>query len=147
MRLNYDCVRDVLLELEKLLSIKYNEDSESFKFSMVNINQLYDSLSDKDYTIEDVLYAVKNLNEADFISAYMNYGDGGLVECIVTDITYEGHQFLQNIRPKKIWDKSKSVFQNIGTVSVDIIKSVASTVISDTINHYLPGYLPNMQTP
>ena len=137
MRLNYDCVRDVLLELEKLLSIKYNEDSESFKFSMVNVNQLYDGLSDKDYTIEDVLYAVKNLNEADFISAHMNYASGCLVECIVTDITYEGNEFINKIRPNDIWIKLKNAFAKIGSFSIPIISNVATSLATSLISDKL----------
>lgn len=145
MKLNYDCVRDVLLSLEELLTCEYS--NEIFVFNEISIEELYEKLSDKNYRIEDVLYSVNNLEQAGFIKADFLSADGGIVCCDISNITYEGHQFLQNIRPKKVWDKSKSIFQNIGTISVDIIKSVTSTVITDTINHYLPKNSSSTQTP
>lgn len=139
MRLNYDCVRDVLLSLECLIVLKCSE-SGSCKLYSTNHRKVFEDLcnSEKHYSMEDVIYTIKMLDEGNLISAKALYGDGKITNYIVFDITYEGHQFLQNIRPKTVWDKSQSVFKNIGTVSIDIIKTVASAVISDMIKHYLP---------
>lgn len=145
MKLNYDCVRDVLLELEKTLLCK-NLDG-AFVFETMDLEQLHSNLSNKKYSIEDIFYTIHNLEQAGYIRFEPLKGDGQIVDCVVYDVTYEGHQFLQNIRPKKVWDKSKPVFKNLGTISIDIIKSVTSTVISDTINHYLPGCSSNTQMP
>lgn len=144
MQLNYDCVRDVMLKLEELLTIEYKD---YFDFSSVSIGDIHKSLLDKKYSIEDIFYTVHNLYQANYIEANTISFDDELVEYVIFNITFEGHQFLQNIRPKMVWDKSKSVIKNIGTISIDIIKSVSSTVISDTIKHYLPGYFPQGQTP
>lgn len=133
MRLNYDCVRDVLLKLEELLTIEYDEDSESFELQFTDIEQLYNSLSE-DYKIEDVLYTVKNLDEAGFISASFNYGDGCITDCIISDITYEGNEFIDQIRPKDIWSKIKSGFVKVGAVSLPIISDVASSLASSFIS-------------
>lgn len=137
MRLNYDCVRDVLLKLEELLTIKYDENSESFDFDMVDIKQLYDSLSNTDYTIEDVLYTVKILDGADFISASMNYGDGRIVDCIIIDITYEGTEFINKVRPKDIWSKLKGGFVKAGAVSLPIISSIASSLVTSLVKSHI----------
>lgn len=135
MKLNYDCVRDVLLKLEELLICEYSDDTITLKW--LCIDELYSALS-SNYSIEDVFYSVYNLEQADFLKAKFQYGCGSITDCIILDITYSGHQFIEQIRPKTVWDKSKSVFKNLGTISIDIIKSVTSTVISDAINHYLP---------
>lgn len=130
MRLNYDCVRDVMLKLEELLKIKYHNDSNSFELCIVNINQLYDSLQDKEYTIEDVLYVVKNLNEADYISAKFQNGGGSITDCVITDITYEGNEFINKIRPIEIWKKIKNGFIKAGAISLPIISNVAASLIT-----------------
>lgn len=147
MRLNYDCIRDVLLVLEEKLEVRWNDEDSNFNFNTIGLVSLKGYLSDKDYSQEDIFYSVHNLIQANYIISTSVKSGSQISNYNITDITYEGHQFLQNIRPKTIWDKSKPVFKNLGTISVDIIKSVTSTVISDTINHYLPGYLPSTQTP
>lgn len=137
MRLNYSCIRDVLLKLEELLTIKYDEEFDSFELCIVDIDQLYDSLQDKKYTIEDVLYVVKNLKEADYISAELKYGDGIITSCTITDITYEGNEFLNKIRPKEIWDKIKAGLSKTGAVSLPIISNVATSLITTLTKSFL----------
>jgi hypothetical protein len=134
MRLNYDCVRDVLLKLEKILTCEYSNGAISLE--SISIDKLYQALSD-DYSIEDIFYSAYNLKQAEFLEANFLMGDGCIVDGVIFNITYSGHQFLQQIRPKTVWDKSKSVFKNIGTISVDIIKSVTNTILTDTIKHYI----------
>ena len=138
MKLNYDCVRDVLLKLEEILTCEYSDGTISIE--SINIDNLYQALSD-DYSVEDIFYSAYNLEQAGFLDANFLFGDGRIVDGVIFNITYSGHQFLQQIRPKTVWDKSKSVFKNIGTISVDIIKSVTSTILTDTINHYI--HLPD----
>lgn len=137
MRLNYDCVRDVLLVLEELLTIEYDEDSESFELNTVDINEVYDSLSDTNYTIEDVLYAVKNLDEADFISASIDYGDGCITDCIIDNITYEGNEFINKIRPIDMWSKIRNGFIKVGSVSLPIISEIATSLTTSFISSRL----------
>ena len=108
MKLNYDCVRDVLLELEKSLLCKYSDGR--FIFDAIELRQLKNKLPNQNYTIEDVFYTVYNLEQAKYINACPLKGNGQIVEYLIYDITYEGHQFIEQIRPKTVWDKSKSVF-------------------------------------
>lgn len=137
MRLNYDCVRDVLLKLEELLTIKYDENLNSFNRSMTDIHQLYDNLSGAKYTIEDVLYTIKILDEAGFILASMDYGDGHIVDCIIVDITYEGTEFINKIRPKDVWSKLKSGFAKVGAFSLPVISDVANSLLTSLVKSYL----------
>ena len=137
MRLNYDCVRDVILKLEELLTIEYDKDSDSFELCTVDINQLYDSLQDKHYKIEDVLYVIKNLDEANYISATFEYGDGSITDCIITDITYEGNDFINKTRPIGIWEKIKDGFNKTGAISLPIISNVAASLITTLAKSHL----------
>lgn len=130
MRLNYDCVRDVLLKLEELLLIKYDNKSDSFSFNRINIKQIYESFPDKKYSMEDILYTVKNLSEAGFISAPALYGCGNLTTCFVTDITYNGNEFINKVRPDTVWEKIKKALRKVGSVSLPIISEIASSLAS-----------------
>ena len=128
MRLNYDCVRDVLLKLEELLLVEYHEESDSFGFNRVSIKQIFKSFSKEKYSSEEILYTVINLGEADYISVSTHYGCGELTACFVTAITYNGNEFINKIRPDTIWGKIKKAFTKIGSVSLPIISEVASSL-------------------
>ena len=104
---------------------------------MTDIHQLYDNLSDTKYTIEDVLYTVKLLDEAGFISASMNYGDGRIVDCIIIDITYEGTEFINKVRPKDIWTKLKGGFVKAGAISLPVISDVANSLLTSLVKSYI----------
>lgn len=60
MKLNPDCVRDVLLYLEENLEIK-----NASEFSEITLKQIKESLSQ--YTEDDVFYSVYNLYKINYI--------------------------------------------------------------------------------
>ena len=96
MKLNPDCIRDILLELEKL---DLNES--------ITIPELSNKLTE--YAKDEVIYNCLKLREANFIIApTKQYVTGSMIVSIM-DITYEGHQFLSNIRSNNIWNKTKNV--------------------------------------
>ena len=55
MRLNYDCVRDVLLKLEELLLVEYHEESDSFGFNRVSIKQIFKATPHNCEVIENMI--------------------------------------------------------------------------------------------
>lgn len=54
------------------------------------------------------------------------------VYCL-NDLTYDGHQFLADIRSNDIWIKTKSVASKVGSMSVSAIIQIASSVVSSVI--------------
>lgn len=77
MRLNYDCVRDVLLALEDLLTCEYMNDIAYF--NDVSIDDLNEALNDKGYSKETIFYSAYNLGQAKFIVANTVPGDNGIM--------------------------------------------------------------------
>lgn len=95
MKLNVDCIRDVLLEIEKT---PYGEN--------LGEKALYSAL--ESFSKADIDYSVIKLKEADFINAVICVPDDGIVHKIVIyDITWDGHQFLDKIREPSVWEKIK----------------------------------------
>lgn len=116
MELKKDCVRDVLLYLEK--NMKYNEELFANKIEL------------KKYSNEDIYYTCEKLYEAGFINAKIQkyiIDDAPLI--MITSISYAGHQFLDNIRDENIWKETKDRLSIIKDVSLNIIGQVASAVI------------------
>lgn len=121
MKLNQDCVRDLLLYLEENLTYE----------NTININ----SLDLKDYPSLDLIYTADKLNEADFIDCIRSKfisEEGPII--IVKSITYNGHQFLDNIRDDGVWKETKKIASKVSTTSLDIISNIAAQVISNIIS-------------
>lgn len=125
MKLNFDCMRDVLLEAEKLPL------SQSLSFST-----LLDAL-DKKYSRDDIIYSCIKLDEAGYISARIRSYDNNYIVFSIEDITIAGHELLNTIRSDSVWNKTKEKAKVIGVESihafVDIAKTVAAALIQSAI--------------
>ena len=120
MKLNHDCVRDLLLYLEENL----------------NLNDVLsvENISLKDYSTEELLYTADKLYEAGYINCSRKIYDNADLVILVSSITYDGHQFLDNIRDDKIFNKTKSILSTLKSVSIEIVSETASKVITNAIN-------------
>ena len=118
MRLNPDCIRDVMLYLEDGLS--YGGRISSFQIS--------EDLSDR-YFPEDILYSVDQLSLRGWISR--SGIDGAYA---VRDILPEGHDFLESVRDPENYSVAKSRLLKIGAVTLGALKDVAIQVISDKLS-------------
>lgn len=117
MKLLHDCVRDVMLYLEDNLEDTYFINSKSIIL--------------KKYSSKDITYTLKKLAEAGFIEIdKVTFENNFNIKCM----TYYGHQFLDNIRDNTIWKKSlKKVSNFVGSASIEIISSVASSLIKSQL--------------
>ena len=115
MKLDHDCVRDLLLYLED--NLKYR--------GKIVINNL--DLSP--YTKDELMYCADRLIEANYINANIGWN----IDCChiisVDSISYQGHQFLDTIRDKNIWDETKSKASKFASISLPILQELASSFI------------------
>lgn len=122
MKLNPDCIRDVLLYLEENLKIK-----DGKIFIPITLKTLQEELTN--YSSEDVFYSVYNLHQIRFIEGKINdVHNMKMMFCDIENITYAGHQFLSNIRPQPIWEKTKSIVSKIGNHTLGFIEGVAHDI-------------------
>lgn len=133
MKLNPDCIRDVLLHLEDL---PYHT-----KTSVPDVTSAL-----KDFSNDEVMYTCLKLTEAGLIDAVVrNYpSDGYDVIISIKDIIYNGHQFLETIRSPKSWKIIKKGCENVGSFALKTISSIAEGVATAAINQYLSGNPGNM---
>ena len=94
MKLNFDCVRDVLLTIEQLT--KVNDDYSLKSILLINvINRL------SQYSEKEVFYTVRKLEEAEYIIVRNDNERKGafdIDEYYILDISFKGHQYLNSIR-------------------------------------------------
>lgn len=134
MELNYDCFRDVLLTLESVLEIRSGgegpfSDPNALSFSSVSLDALLKSPRLSKYSKNELFYALYNLKQADYIDGHIKMAGGIVTRCAVSDITFNGHMFLKNIRDDNIWKKTKSLLSAVGSASLPIIVKIAGNLI------------------
>ncbi len=125
MKLNYDCIRDVLLFLEKS---PYNE---TVSFSTIKEALLK-------YSEEDLSYTCVKLHEANMIDGHFIKIDTSNMPIVhsVTDITIIGHEFLSEIHEDTVWNGVKSVASKIGVTSISALTQIASSVVIELIKSH-----------
>lgn len=129
MKLNLDCMRDVLIEMEKA---EYGEP--------LYPKHIYDALPR--YSEDEIDYSIVKMNEAGFIKASIHSHVGYDYTIVrLDDITYQGHQFLANIRSDTIWNDVKEVSKKVGSNSLQAVTQIATSIITALINHQL-GFTP-----
>ena len=109
MKLNPDCIRDILLEVE----------SETTSSEGCHLD------NDTDNPL------LNQCEQSHLISGLFAFETDGYAE--IRDLTPAGHEFLANIRNDKIWKKILSKAMSIGSTALPIIQKIAETVIESKI--------------
>lgn len=124
MKLNHECVRDLLL---------YVEEHSSYD-TKIDVNKL----KLKNYSTSDLLYTADKLFETNYLNCIKsNHFTNNLPSIVIKSITYDGHQFLDNIRDDGVWKNTKSVLSKFTSTSLGIISDISSQIISNIISKQL----------
>lgn len=129
MKLDTDCIRDLLLTLEE--ESKYDEGQITKRIFLHKMTQFPRM---QKYEVNDVLYTSDKMVEAGFIDFHKTTASGGLYNSSYGQITYSGHQFLENIRSDNNWNKTKEIAKSIGATSLSAISDIAAKVIAELIS-------------
>ncbi|MCL1987287.1 MAG: DUF2513 domain-containing protein [Firmicutes bacterium] len=123
MRLNHDCLRDVLLQVE----------SNAFGVKL-KIKDLAKSLPQ--YSENDLTYTCIKLKEAGFleVKSAVTYGTFTPVVIEIADLTFNGHEFLATIRNENIWNQVKQTAKKVGDLTLPMLMKVATEIINQKLN-------------
>ncbi len=122
LKLNEECVRAVLLDVENeyqfgsFLHLKDFEENQAFKFSK-----------------EEIEYTIIRLEEAGFIIATIDWVNARPFNVYVGSLTWQGHEFLDNVRDTKVWRETRKVASKVGSVSLSMLATIASSVITKSL--------------
>ena len=140
MKLNYECVRAVLLSIEKLHRIVENEEG-GLELAWLSIDAVIDDLPKFD--AKDVLYTVLILDQADYIDAELDWQGNAIAYCYVTQLNYAGHELLEKIRDGARWGAVKKALSSIRDYSLDAIRATAEGVTGAAIARYFSSSPPD----
>ncbi len=126
MKLNYDCVRSVLLTVEKSKTI-----DEELNLIPLTVEMIFEQLPK--YEDSEILYTIEKLKEAGYINAALHFAAGHFIDGAVSSITYSGHEYLDNIREPEVWRKVKAMLKNAGAITLPLISQAAQMLIGSQL--------------
>jgi len=123
MKLNHECVRDLLLTIEE--EVPFN--------GLLRLDRLEQFSTLSNYSHEEILYCLSKLHEAKFIHAKEIRFLEGLKDIYVQELTWDGHAFLDNIRDPKVWKKVKEKASFLKSVSISMLGELGSNVVKKSL--------------
>ena len=122
MKLNPDCIRDILFVVEN--NATYSND--------VSEETIFKKLDSK-YPREEILYHVRQCEHSGLFLKVVHYFGGFSIQ----DLSPYGHQFINDIRQDNNWNRTKDIAKNVGSFSLDVLKDISSQVITNLISTQL----------
>jgi DNA-binding PadR family transcriptional regulator len=123
VRLDNDVVRDLLLTIER------EQDSPDVQLP----------IGDKDYP--RFYAAAQKLEEAGLIEAeWVPDAETDEEYWVITELTEDGHEFLDTVRDPAIWKKTKAVAKKGGAATVDAVFTIAKEILKAEIKKHT-GFL------
>ena len=123
MKLNPDCIRDIMLFVEERCDME----------SRIDFCEIYSVLNDK-YEQREIDYHIDQCNQNGFFNKVYSYIDGS--RCL-DRLTPKGHEFIENIRSATVWAAVKDKAGKIGSFSIDVLTKIAVSVVTHLINSTL----------
>lgn len=124
MKLNPDCIRDILLSVEDACDFNkkliYSRDTD--------IQRL------QKYSHDEIIYHIRQCKLSELIIGSKMF-DGG-ESCIIGDLSPAGHELLAKIRDNHRWKDVKKGLTAVRDFSLSAISAVAEGVASAAINAY-----------
>lgn len=125
MKLNPDCIRDILLAVEE------ETDGERI-FHYDRQNQKHSQLAKYDHN--EILYHMRQCSISDLIVGFKAFDSGAMV--LISDLSPKGHEFLANIRSNSFWARVKDTAVKIGTPALGSIVQIAENLATALISEY-----------
>ncbi|WP_339002749.1 DUF2513 domain-containing protein [Fusobacterium polymorphum] len=136
MKMDPDCIRDILLQTEERFVIiplpRLNFDTCKMEDPESLPKEKYPYIYQ--YDMKKLIYHVELAAEMDFIKLN-DLKDIYKIE----DLTAQGHLLLADIRNEDVWSKTKDIAKKTGTFSLDALKQIAVNVVSSMITNYFQG--------
>jgi Hypothetical protein (DUF2513) len=123
LRLDQDCVRDLLLELEDKLM--FNQTIFLHQFEQLTVI--------KNHGMESCLYTLQRLLEAKYLNATIQYSSNEIYQIVISSLTWDGHQFLDTIRDNDVWRSTKEATKTLSSTSLTILSTLATEFLKKKI--------------
>jgi Hypothetical protein (DUF2513) len=127
MKRDLDLIRYILLDVEN-----WNHPQPMF----------LEGMSYEGKNKQEIGYQIDLLNDAGYLDARIIKGGQGVTyeTAAILRMTMPGHEYLDSVRDPKVWNKTKSVLENVGgSAALEVIKDVAAKVTAELLKPFLGG--------
>lgn len=125
MRLNPDCIRDILLTVEDV--------SEFGSIIQYNTSEDFPRLTK--YSENEFLYHVNQCKHSGYFLSCNISARGDSV--LIGNLSPKAHEFLENIRDDNNYKKVKAILLKTGSFALSFIPQVAAKVIQNNLDKLL----------
>nr|DAW40772.1 MAG TPA: Flagellin, PadR, transcription factor, DNA.8A [Caudoviricetes sp.] len=144
MKMNLDCIRDILLYVEENLIIEISNGTQE-QSKELTLLTLCNDLKTK-YTEGDIWYNAWILSDAKFLEI-TNINSNILRNNRIVSITYTGHQFLETIRPKTVWEQTKMIVTKAGSSALQFVASTAQMILAECAKQAVASFVSGGSAP
>lgn len=120
MKLNPDCIRQILLAVEEQTGFQ-------------KPTHAVDVAEKCEFPLEEVLYHINQCELYGFFTEVRHYTNGDY-NCMIIDLSPKGHEFIANARSASVWSDSLKKIEPLKTVSVTLLTEVVRAVIRAKLN-------------
>ena len=117
-KLNYNLVRDILIEISQSDNLTGPTDDEIRQFADKN-----------DVSINELAFTLDRLKEADLITGKVTYAGNEPYVFLVGNLTWDGNQYLDSIKTSSVWTETKKKIKETGiSTTFSVITAVATAI-------------------
>lgn len=127
MKLNPDCIRDILLTVENTTDLHnwLNYPKEADLCPLLTV-----------YNEDEVKY---HINQCLLSGLLIGDISDLSFSIIIKDLSPQGHSFLADIRADTTWNKVKQTGKSLGIYSLDSLMKIASEIVTNLISGHFTG--------
>lgn len=126
MRLNPDCIRDLILWIEENVNNRPK---------VITLTDFQDSITFKKYDYETLLYHFRYISADNYTTNMKFMDDGGMM--VISSLTPKGHEFAESIHNESNWAKIKEGANKVGSFSLETLQTIATNVISNALSNLM----------
>ena len=129
MKLNPKCVRDTLIALEDMSNL-----NDELTPKWLTIQDFEKNPNTSKYSKKEIVYTLRKLKEAGLIVADFRYASNELYLATITQLTYDGHQYLEAISNSKIFDMAMNKLDELGTgITLELLKALCTKLLKEKL--------------
>lgn len=131
MKLDFDCVRDILLYVEENSGYRDIDSVVPQKHKEIPHASIIENSRFSKYNKEDVVHTLELMIKEglfDFASKPIYDSNNDLAYARIIGLTWSGHELLDNIRNNTVWNAVKEKTKKVGKVSIKAMAGAASAL-------------------
>lgn len=143
MKLNPDCIRDLMLFCEENTYIRASKVGNSFvaSYQALRISSLSIQPELSKYDAGELIYHIIQLSESGYLATDFhfdpkaNFAHGELPR--IYYVTPKGHEFIASVKGRSAWEVTSKILKSFGAVSLTAIETISKGIAAAVIEQSL----------